>query len=186
MGENVNNNKLIRAEKTSRSNDDKKVLFVGFAACILLIFGQSIFNFFDESRWFRDLTNRTPFHSVEVLYTAPVNDGEALIIKGTMVKRRCEFQFLTGYIIGANGARERVHVNTTPEDVLTGDLGSRPSSEDKEVWGPWVLSLRSSTDIQKPYEYEIFGHHICPKQTVVQSNLFTKGLWTSYTFHPEK
>ena len=170
-----NTRKYIRAEKTGRPIDDFKVLFVGCLVVVFMLMGQYAYYHLSEQRWFRDVSLRTPFHSVVVTDISVSPEKEKVTIVGWMSKRRCEFSSLTGYIINDNQERHRVYVNTTPEDILTGVAGNRPPANESERWGPWEISL--SYDNLTPYAWEIWAHHKCPEQSTIQSNLFAFGLW---------
>ena len=109
--------KYIRAEKTGRAVDDYKVLFVGVAIAIVMLIGQYAYQSLNEQRWFRDATVATPFHSVVVTTQSLNENHHEITVTGWMTKRRCEFRSLTGYVIDIHGIRNRVYVNTTPEDI---------------------------------------------------------------------
>lgn len=179
--------KFIRAEKTTRNRDDYKVLLVGVIFGVFILVSQVTYGMLIDQRWFRDVTGITPFHSVKVMSQAVVDDS--ITVTGELVKRRCTFDSLTGYIIyddlmSEDLDRQRVFVNTRPEEILTGITGNRPPSDEAENWGPWLMTLTLSTenlshkgDIKG---WEIWAHHSCPTRPVKQSNLFAEGLWTSF------
>ncbi len=120
-------------------------------------------------RWFRDITMQTPFYSVTA-EAEPVDGG--LAVRGTMVKRRCEYQGLRAYVVRANGLRLPVALDVSPETDVWGG-GSRPPSEMAEVWGPWVISAPL---FGHAAGWEIFAFHLCPNGRV-QVNLFAAGPW---------
>ncbi|QBR35770.1 hypothetical protein ETW23_06045 [Leisingera sp. NJS201] len=86
---------------------------------------------FSGKRWFRDITMQTPFYAVTV-EAEPVSGG--LVVRGTMVKRRCEYQGLRAYVVQASGLRFPVALDLSPETDVWGG-GSRPPSEIAEAWG---------------------------------------------------
>lgn len=121
-----------------------------------------------ETRWWRDATARTPFHSVTVTSSEATATGAR--VAGEMVKRRCEFAGLSAYLrIGA--VWERSALDTTPEDS-TRPPGDRPSLPDAQLWGPWVIVWTGPPD---PAEWAIYAHHRCPEGP--QVNLFAAGRW---------
>lgn len=122
-----------------------------------------------EHRWFRNLTLQTPFHSVSREYMLA---GETLVVRGSMVKRRCTYGFLRAYVRSEEGPRRPAKIDDTPESSLWGG-GSRPPSKAPEAWGPWHLDYFSD---EPPNEWEVWVFHECPDGTT-QWNLFTYGQW---------
>jgi hypothetical protein len=125
-----------------------------------------------ESRPARDLLGMTPFHHVEVSRIDLDPDG--VLIAGEMIKRRCEFVGLSAYVRFADGMRERTRLDTTPEDVRRPG-GDRPASREGQAWGPWLI-LRPVHSARAVW-WQVYAHHRCPGDTVVQTNLFAEGPW---------
>ena len=123
------------------------------------------------NRWFRDITMQTPFYEVTV-EAKPVAGG--LVVRGTMIKRRCTYQGLRAYVVRASGLRLPVAPDLSPETDVWGG-GSRPPSELAEAWGPWVIS---APVFDHASGWEIFAFHLCPNGRV-QANLFVAGPWPS-------
>lgn len=170
----------MRAKKTTRNADDFRVLVAGIVCTIMILMGSVILPRFTEQRWYRDLTNLTPFHSVELLYSNVSEDSISIQFGGSLVKRRCEFNNLIGYIYGDNGLRYFVPVDTSSE----GSLGNRPPSSVSESWGPWIISTESNPNIPNtvlPVRWEVIAEHIkCPTPPKVQRNLFVEGAWEDF------
>jgi hypothetical protein len=122
-----------------------------------------------EYRWFRDITMQAPFYAVSA-EAEPV-DG-SLTVRGTMVKRRCEYQGLRAYVVRADGLRMPVPLDVSPETEVWGG-GSRPPSEIAEAWGPWVISAPGHGRAER---WEVFAFHRCPNGRM-QVNLFADGPW---------
>lgn len=175
---------VVRAKKTSKNADDFKVLIVGAVCAILIMMGSIIMPRMTEQRWFRDFTRLTPFHDVVLLYSQVSPDSITVAVGGTMVKRRCDFQSLYGYVIGSNGIRYRAAVDSSHEDseVRT----NRPPSAHAESWGPWTISVDTIPHFPPavlPLGYEIYAEHVqCPTEPETQRNLFVKGDWANYTY----
>jgi len=123
-----------------------------------------------EYRWFRDITMQTPFHAVTA--EAELVDG-GLAVRGTMVKRRCEYRGLRAYVVRADGLRVPVALDESPETEVWGG-GSRPPSRAAEAWGPWVIS---APGYGRAAKWQIFALHLCPDGRV-QVNLFAAGPWS--------
>lgn len=174
----------FRAEKTTRNADDYKVLITGIVAAILIMMTSVVYPRFQEQRWFRDVTRLTPFYDVTLLYSAVSDDQISIVMGGSMIKRRCTFNNLFGYIYGDNGIRYRVPVDDSAEPVH----GNRPPSPDAESWGPWSLSTDDNLNIPAtviPMEWEIIAEHVeCPTPPKTQRNLFIRGTWDNYTAIP--
>lgn len=120
-----------------------------------------------ENRWYRDMMNITPFHN-EAVHTSKITD-EGIELTGELVKRRCTFYDLIGYVTFEDQPKQRVEV--IPES----NKGSRPPSEDAEAWGPWLVAY-----VGKPVPdgWQIYVDHIkCPTPPKSQTNLFIKGEW---------
>lgn len=169
----------FRAEKTTKNRDDYKVLIVGLMIGVFLLVGNSTVTALSEQRWFRDATGQTPFHSVALLRSVVNPTENSITVSGTMVKRRCQFQSLTGYITDNEGIRHRVFVNTKPEEIMTGVSGNRPPSNEAETWGPWLLTFVVEQELT-PVSWEIWAHHECPNRPVRQSNIFAWGDWITW------
>lgn len=168
--------KYLRAEKTTKNRDDYKVLIVGLFIGVFILIGNFTLASLNEQRWFRDVTQQSPFHSVALL-SSVVNPMEnSITVRGTMVKRRCQFDSLTGYITDNEGIRHRVFVNTEPEEIMTGITGNRPPSDEAETWGPWLLTFIVAQEL-RPVSWEIWAHHLCPTGSRIQANLFAEGEW---------
>ncbi|AGH07378.1 hypothetical protein SUFG_00005 [Sulfitobacter phage phiCB2047-B] len=176
----------MRAEKTTRNADDFKVLITGAVCAILILMGSVILPRFSEQRWYRDITRLTPFYDVQLLYSTVSGDEISISIGGSLVKRRCDFNNLFGYIYGDNGIRYRVPVDTKDEPVK----GNRPPSNTPESWGPWTLSIDDNPNIPltvMPVSYEVIAEHIvCPTEPKTQRNLFLKGEWENFIFDYNK
>ena len=121
-----------------------------------------------ESRLARDLTHRTPYHSVTVTSADLTDRGAALA--GEMVKRRCVYAGLSAYVrIGP--VWERAQIDTTGEDTVR-PPGDRPSVDGAQLWGPWVIVWQPPP---APEAWAIYAHHTCPEGG--QVNLFASGAW---------
>lgn len=172
----------MRAKKTTRNADDYKVLMVGIVCTILILMGSVILPRFTEQRWYRDITRLTPFYEVQLLYSNVSEDQITLTMGGSMVKRRCDFNGLFGYIYGDNNIRYRVPVDHSAEPVH----GNRPPSDNAESWGPWSLSTNDNPNIPLtvvPVRWEIIAEHVeCPTVPLTQRNLFIQGDWVDYAF----
>lgn len=120
-------------------------------------------------RWFRDITMQTSFHAVTA-EAEPVSGG--LAVRGTMAKRRCEYQGLRAYVLRADGLHVPVELNLSPETEVWGG-GSRPPSVAAEAWGPWIISTPGHG---RAVRWEVFALHLCPDGRV-QENLFAAGPW---------
>ncbi len=169
----------VRAKKTTRNADDFKVLLVGAVCAIIIMMGSLVFPRFTEQRWYRDITRLTPFYDVVLLYSSVSEDQIRVVFGGSMVKRRCDFNNLFGYIYGDNGLRYRVPIDHSSEGG-----GNRPPSGTPESWGPWSLSLDDNPNIPTtmvPERWEVIAEHVkCPTEPRTQRNLFISGEWGDY------
>lgn len=121
-----------------------------------------------ESRAWRDLTGRTPFHSVTVTRSALTPRGAELA--GEMVKRRCEYLGLSAYV-RVGEAWSRAVLDTSPEDAHR-PAGDRPSMPEAQLWGPWLVVWQAPPT---PSRWSIYAHHRCREG--LQVNLFAAGDW---------
>lgn len=143
-------------------------MFIGIIAVFGVLEFQHMRDSMAESRWFRDMMNITPFHNVVVDYQEVNPTG--LHVSGSLIKRRCTFDALIGYVTFPNKPKQRIGV------VTNRPKQSRPPSEDNEAWGPWLLEWNAQRDI--PSGFEIYADHInCPTPPRSQTNLFVKGPW---------
>jgi len=147
-------------------------------AMILLLFITSWPNLqaeLAEERWFRDARGLTPFSEVEVTWSITTDKG--LLIGGTMKKNRCTFVngSQVGYVHVDEKPKQKVFVDTSPEDILTGVVGkSRPPSDTAETWGPWLIKWKGPL----PLDWDVFvSHKDCPTPPMNQVNLFVSGSW---------
>ncbi|WP_406735900.1 hypothetical protein [Thioclava sp. GXIMD4215] len=124
-----------------------------------------------SSRAWRDFTGQTPFVSVSVTGASVTPEG--LQAMGDMVKRRCEYRGLAAYVI-IGGTSYRAVVDTSGEDDLR-PPGSRPPNRLRQPWGPWLIVWSAEKAI--PERYELWAYHQCPREKVVQVNLFASGDW---------
>ena len=143
-----------------------------YLAIILLVLALPVavetWHHVSESRAWRDLTGRTPFHSVIVTRAALTPRGAEL--SGEMVKRRCEYAGLSVYVqIGP--AWRRAVLDRSPEDAR-GPTGDRPSLPEAQMWGPWVVVWAAD---DPPSKWAIYAHHRCREG--MQVNLFAAGVW---------
>lgn len=130
---------------------------------------------FSERRWYRDFTMSTPFHSV-LLHSVEVDDA-GVLIAGEMVKRRCRFEGLRGYITFADGTNLPVDVDTKIEQERWRG-GNRPPTPQVQLWGKWRLAWDHTP---LPVAFEVWAVHKCPGENLLQSNLFLRGPWIDYT-----
>lgn len=143
---------------------------IGILLAVTIISGLSaMWDSMSDRKWFRDLTLQTPFHGVSA-QAQPVPGG--LAVRGTMIKRRCEYQGLLAYVVRGNGLRVPVALDVSPETDVWGG-GSRPPSETAETWGPWVIIAPLNGHAAG---WEIFAVHLCPDGRT-QVNLFAAGPW---------
>lgn len=138
-------------------------------AIFCLAMASSVWDGLSANRWFRDITWQTPFHGV----TAEVQrtDG-GVLVRGTMVKRRCHYMHLRAYARLETGLR----LPTAVDDSLEADVwggGSRPPSKLPEAWGPWLIA---DPAFGTPERWELFAFHTCPNGRV-QVNLLAHGPW---------
>lgn len=138
--------------------------------CIALLLGalHPLLDRLGETRAWRDLAARTPFHSVTVTVADLVPGGA--VLAGEMVKRRCAYRGLSAYIHAA-GVWQRAQIDTAPEDARR-PPGDRPAVPGAQLWGPWVILWQSPP---VPVEWAIYAHHACPEG--LQVNLFARGAW---------
>jgi hypothetical protein len=129
-----------------------------------------------ENRWYRNATLITPFHGVKVFDTEITDTG--LIVTGELIKRRCTFDALVGYVTYTDGTPEkRVVIDDSPEGY-TGDP-NRPASPKAQSWGPWIVVW--SAESVTPTGYKIYAQHVeCPSEPVIQDNLFAEGPWIDF------
>lgn len=123
-----------------------------------------------STRWWRDVSGQTPFYSVKV--TVQDITPEGLRLMGYFVKRRCEFRGLTAYV-RVDGIKHRARVDTSKEDG--GRPYSRPPASGLQAFGP--LEILWPMTRPKPDQWSIWARHMCPGETITQTNLFAKGLW---------
>lgn len=175
----------MRANKTTRNADDFKVLLVGIVCAIMIMMGSSILPRFNEQRWYRDLARLTPFYEVQLLYSSVGPQAIEITIGGSLIKRRCDFNDLFGYIHADNGIRYRVPVHTDAEPVQ----GNRPPSDSAESWGPWSITTDDNPNFPVtavPVKWEVIAEHIkCPTEPVTQRNLFIGGEWEDFVLIQE-
>lgn len=173
----------LRAKKTTKNADDVRVLFAGILGAIIILIGSAVMPRLTEHRWYRDVTSITPFHSVTLLYSQVQDARTIIVVGGSMIKRRCEFHNLYGYIYADNGLKYRVAVDTSVED-RDGASGNRPPSDHPENWGPWSLSTKSNPNFPIsaiPTAFEIIVEHKnCPTVPKTQRNVFMEGAWIDY------
>lgn len=139
-------------------------------ALLALLIGSlhPLFDRLAETRAWRDLTARTPVHSVTVTRASLTPRGAELA--GEMVKRRCEYAGLSAYVrIGP--VWQRAQIDTSAEDTVR-PPGDRPSVPGAQLWGPWVIVWRPAS---APEAWAIYAHHRCPEGP--QVNLFAAGRW---------
>lgn len=176
-----NPRKLVRAEKAGRNTDDSKVLMVGMVIGIAILLFSLVYPRLTENRWYRDVARLTPFHGVQTMKVEMSEDGQEISIHGVLVKRRCEFKHLYGYVYDVSNIRHRVKVDFSAE--LQGNRPPSPQNN-SERWGPWVINLdlnKGLTTTMVPARWEIIAEHVnCPTKPYIQRNLFTAGLWKSY------
>lgn len=159
---------MINTRVALRQNS---LMIVLLLAVIFMSGSSTVWDALSARRWFRDITLQTPFYEVTA-ESEPVEDG--LAVRGTMVKRRCEYRGLRAYAIQSSGLRLPVALDLSPETTVWGG-GSRPPSESAEAWGPWVIS---APGFERASAWEIFAFHLCPNGRV-QANLFASGPWLS-------
>lgn len=183
------NNHFFRAEKTTRGNDDFKVLMVGISIALSLLVAPLFTSKITEYRWFRDLARLTPFYNVQLYYASVIEEGTTIVVGGTLTKRRCDFDTSdlvtnpVAYVSGQYGQRHRVEVDTSVED-MRGVSGNRPPSDSPESWGPWSISIEGLTVFGEPLvpqEWDIQVFHVnCPSNPVNQANEFISGNWGDF------
>ena len=149
------------------------------AVLVVLIYLPGIYITLEESRTYRDLIGITPFYRVQIADQVLVPDG--ILVSGSMIKRRCEFDGLSAYVTTAAG-RFRAQVNTRPEDRLR-PTGNRPPSPDAQLWGPWLIS--ADVMLHEITAWEIYARHICPENNGVSDNLFARGPWADVAAGPQ-
>lgn len=175
----------MRTSKTTPNADDFKVLFVGIVCAIVIMVGSNILTRLQEHRWYRDLVHLTPFHEVQLLYSSVGPQEIEITIGGSLIKRRCEFNNLFGYIHADNGIRYRVPVDTDAEIIQ----GNRPPSDSAESWGPWRISTDDNPNFPvtaMPVKWEVIAEHIeCPTEPVTQRNFFVGGEWEDFVLVQE-
>ena len=183
-------NKYFRANKSSnRNHDDYKVLIVGLIIGVMIMFLLLITPRLIEYRWYRDVAHLTPFSDVQLIYSKVIDDNTKIIIGGSMIKNRCDFNFEipnpVAYVTDQFGQRHLILVDTSPEDQITGLIGnSRPLSEFSEIWGPWMIDI-SNREIfgsyLKPIRFEVQVYHTnCMTKPIDQVNLFVEGAWINF------
>lgn len=177
MPRKVSRKKYIRAEKTTKNRDDYKVLMAGIIAAVLLMVMTLKYDRLQEKRWFRDITKLTPFYNVSLEYSQ-VN-GDTIMVGGFLIKRRCDFRSMIGYVIGEDGIRRPMIVEPTPEVMATDAYRTRPPSTEKETWGPWLM--KNTWDVSPIYFQIYIDHHKCPTPPEQQTNLFISGAWENFT-----
>lgn len=170
----------MRANKTTRNADDFKVLLVGVVCSIVIMMLSIIVPRFSEQRWYRDIVHMTPFHAVQLHYSSVGSQAADITIGGSLIKRRCDFSELFGYIHANNGIRYRVPVRTTAEPVH----GNRPPSTEAESWGPWKITTEDNNNFPvtaTPVKWEVIVEHVrCPTDPVIQRNVFASGAWEDF------
>ena len=173
--------KYIRAEKTTRNRDDYKVLLVGAFLALVILFGNATGRMLYEQRWFRDATAQSPFYDVTV--NSQVVFDNSITISGDFIKRRCQFDSMSGYILHVMDGevhRQKIFVNTEPAKLLTGEVDPEnihyTPSDDPIIWGPWLLSLQADSSVN-PIGWEVWVAHQCPESLLLQQNLFAEGDW---------
>lgn len=178
----------FRAKKTTKNADDFRVLVAGIFCAIGILVVSNVLPRLTEHRWYRDITQITPFHSVTLLYSQVQDARTLIVVGGSMTKRRCEFENLYGYIYADNGIKYRVPVDTSVEDS-TGVVGNRPPSHYPENWGPWSLSTKSNPNFPLsaiPVSFEIIAEHVkCPTPPRTQRNTFIEGAWANFVLPTE-
>lgn len=172
----------------------RRVLTLGLAFMFVLEHIPFVSASVMETRIYRDFVGRTPFYGV-VTYATLVNI-HGLDTYGEMKKRRCKFAGgnlgLIGYVTFENKPKQRVLIDTTPEDLTYVEGINRPPSSTPQAWGVWRVEYLISAP--KPSGYEIFAGHFCPvidPQTGIHArnsvtgeliykyeiNLFASGPW---------
>ena len=126
-------------------------------------------NLISETRWWRDVTELTPFSNVVVSSQKIVPTG--LELMGTMRKRRCEFLGLDAYVT-LHGVRYRTAIDTKPEDAER-PSGSRAPTRGPQAWGPWIIKW----SVPVPQAWSIWARHKCPGEDTPETNLFARGEW---------
>lgn len=125
-----------------------------------------------EDRWYRDVMGVTPFDSV-TLHTSTLTEG-GIVISGEMRKVRCEYNSLIAYATFDDHPRQRAII----DDSAEGFEGSRPPSDETELWGPWTIHWEETI---QPDGWEVFAQHVkCPNEPMEQVNLFLNGDWGNY------
>lgn len=187
-------NKYFRAEKSNnRNSDDFKVLIVGLTIGVMILLLSLVTPRLVEFRWYRDFAQLTPFSDVQLMYSEVIDNNTKIIIGGSMIKNRCDFNFEVAnpvsYVTDQFDQRHRIIVDTSPEDKITGIIGnSRPPSEFSEIWGPWIIDITNREIFGSPLiptQFEIQVYHVnCPTEPVDQVNLFVKGVWGDFRKDP--
>lgn len=168
---------MMAAKRKREVRRNRRVDLFILSVLVAYMFLLPAWDRFRETRTYRDLAGITPFSGVYV--TSSKVSEQGLIVSGYLVKERCVFDSLSGYVTMTDGRRLRVIVDDDREEEVTGG-GSRPVSNIPEPWGPWVILPHPLVDGQVQW-WEIYAHHIdCPSDPVVQNNLFAEGPWADY------
>jgi hypothetical protein len=139
------------------------------------IFGEPKWRDFKESRFYRDYQGVTPFKDVKVF--SQVVEIDRIILEGSMIKVRCTFSGLVGFVEFEGGLVIRVPVDTSVEDAR-GVVGNRPVIDQDQAWGKWAIRYDGS--LGKPVKWSIYAQHIgCPDNPINQNNLFAQGKWNT-------
>lgn len=166
---------MFRVNKTEPNKDDFRVMCVGVTCTIVILLGSLLIPRLPEYRWYRDFTALTPFHGVELISTKVISNS--IMIEGVLIKRRCNFLSLTGYVINDLGRRARVVVDTSYRKSPAS--GNRPTSSLPEDWGPWQLI----SPFDNPVKWEIYAEHEkCATPPKEQTNLFASGEWINKNY----
>lgn len=96
-------------------------------------------------------------------------DDRTLTLRGTFVKRRCNFTSMSAFVTGTEGY-ERAWLDLSIEDARR-PSGNRPISDTPQAWGPWTIRHYGPPAI----DWKIVTEHDCPEGS--QTNVFAKGDW---------
>lgn len=123
-----------------------------------------------DFRGVRDALGLTPYRDVEVSQVWYEPNSRTIFLSGTMIKERCVWRGMNGYIEAEGGERRRIFVDTSPEAEIS-PTGDRPPGA--QFWGAWVLTVPS--DFPPAQTWEVWTYHKCPESDDLQINLFASG-----------
>lgn len=144
-----------------------RFIFAFMAFTMAYVFAMSVQAVVSETRYWRDLTGKTPFRNVQVLQVEA--HGLVLSVSGTLQKVRCESIGTFAYVRTYGDVLVPAVFSANRESPQTPT--NRPASDLPQDFGPWDII----SPIFMPKSGLIFKAHRCPEG--LTTNLLLEANW---------